>query len=131
MELYDSTSKWSIIVQVIFAKSLKASADMPGSTRGLWNFGSYNYYGYVYGTYPATDGTITEDFGTTTLYNIGNPATPLDQYHLYDVFGNNSEWTARINGIVQFTTNYTSFGYTASPKLGVGQSYFADRKSVV
>jgi probable HAF family extracellular repeat protein len=104
---------------------LKASADVPGSTRGLWNFGSYNYYGYVYGTYPATDGTITEDFGSTSLYNIGNPATPLDQYHLYDVFSTSGEWTARINGIVQFTTNYTTFGITAWPKLGVGQGYFA------
>src|SRR5438876_404463 len=89
---------------------LKATADTPTATRSLWIFGSYNYYGNWYGMYPATDGTISEDFGTTGLNNIGNPTQPLDQFHLYNVAGKSGEWTARINGVVQYATTNNTFG---------------------
>jgi len=102
---------------------LKAAVDTPVANGGLWSLGSYGVPQYK--TYPATDGTISDDFGSNTRFNIGNPTQPLDQSHLYNVVGRAGEWTARINGITQFTTTTNAFGFAANPRLGKADAYFA------
>ncbi len=68
----------------------------------------------------------TENFGSSARYVVGNPAQPLDQYHLYNVAGKAGELTARINGIVQYSTTINTYGYYTAPVLGVWSStYFA------
>src|SRR6266542_2426362 len=99
---------------------LKATVDTPSTPRSLWRMGTGSYGDY----YPSTDGIIYENFGSSTRYVVGNPAQPLDQYHLYNVAGKAGELTARINGIVQYSTTINTYGYYTAPVLGVWSSTF-------
>lgn len=101
---------------------LKATADTPGTARGSWCFGSDIYYPL----YPYTDGTITDGFGSTNKYNIGNPAQALDQAHLFNVAAVTGEWTARMNGLAQYITANNVYGYTTSPQLGITYGWYAE-----
>lgn len=99
---------------------LKASADQPTANRALWGFGSSGS-----STYPNTAGLINEDFGSTTVRNLGDPAQPLDQFHLYNVSAKTNDWSARINGVSLCTTHTNSFGVWNPPTLGMASYYFA------
>src|SRR5207249_2462345 len=99
---------------------LKATVDAPTDAHGLWRVGGA---GGDY--YPSSDGMIYESFGATTTYVVGNPAQPLDQYHLYNAAGKAGEWTARINGLIQYSTTNNTYGYYTAPVLGAwGSTYF-------
>ncbi len=102
-----------------------------GSDGALWSWGSYAIYGYVTQLgYPNSDGSISEDFGSGNLYNMGVPAQPLSQYHLYEVTSQTNNWAAWINGSLLYQTNgnpagfsYAGQPYTPSPTLGVTEGY--------
>jgi hypothetical protein len=69
--------------------------------------------------YPFQDGIIYEDFGSTNRRSFGNPATPLNQMNLYNVYSRTNDIKAKINAneIFSFTgTNVVSFN--SSPVLG-------------
>ena len=67
--------------------------------------------------------------GATTYHQLGNPAQPLDQYHVYEVAGQTNYWAAWINGLMQGSTNVNSYFIKPAPTLGAnvygGQYYFA------
>ena len=100
---------------------LKAAADMPGTSRALWQFGAI---AYTY--YPDSSGNIVEDFGSTSLHTVGDPAQPLDQYHVYEVASQSGNWSAWINGMLQSSTADNIYGINVYPTLGnSGPYYFA------
>ena len=89
----------------------------------LWHFGLSGYGGLAY---PDSSGNILDDFGSTSYYTVGDPAQPLDQYHVYEVAGATNYWSAWINGVLQSSTTNNIYGITASPMLGYANgNYFA------
>jgi hypothetical protein len=102
---------------------LKAAADVAvGSNyRPLWTLGGSGYGGLAY---PDTSGNIVDDFGSSSHYTIGNPAQPLDQYHVYEVAGQTNFWAAWINGELQYQTNNNTYRTNATPTLGSGSGYY-------
>jgi parallel beta-helix repeat protein len=75
---------------------LKVAVNPPLASRFLWWYGLSSW-----DAYPTTAGHIVEGFGSTTIYDLGVPAQPLTQYHLYDVSGSSGNWGAWINGVLQ------------------------------
>jgi len=77
--------------------------------------------------YPDVDGSIKEDFFSYRAWNnLGVPAQPLTQYHVYEVSSQPNNWAAWINGVLQFQTTNNTVTYNEEPMLGQSQSrYFA------
>jgi hypothetical protein len=99
------------------------SADLPGISTPLWNMGSgtYSLVGYPY-----SNGQIVEDFGSTTTNLVGDPAQPLNQYHVYEVAGQNNFWGAWINGMLQYQTAGNTYGVNSYGYIELGCSYFSN-----
>jgi hypothetical protein len=91
---------------------LKATNDLPSSPHGLW------YFGTSQGYYPNTDGKVLDDFGTGSQRDLGDPAQPVSQFHLYNVSSKANSWNAWINGLNLLSSTNNSFAYTPSPVLG-------------
>jgi probable HAF family extracellular repeat protein len=101
---------------------VKAAADHPTGERGWWMLG----IGDGTAGYPRADGTIHDNFGTLVTYNIGDPAQPVDQYHLYNVSAMANDWEARINGVLQYQNlNNSVYFWPDTPTLGRAYYYFA------
>jgi hypothetical protein len=98
---------------------LEVATNLPSSPQQAWTLGGAPYWDTW--DYPNTDGTITEDFGSTIPYNIGAPSPPLTQYHLFNVSGADDDWEARLNGLTIFTTTQSSFGYCGTVDTGTGR----------
>jgi hypothetical protein len=58
---------------------LKAAADPPGTQRQLWRMGQSSSFSLAY---PNTAGSIVDDFGSSSARTVGDPAQPLDDFHL-------------------------------------------------
>ncbi len=106
---------------------IRAATNLPTSNRGLWNVGGSGAAYWTY--YPNTSGEIADCFGSAVNYNydIGVPAQPLNQYHLYEVSAQTNNWMAWINGsLLCQETNYT-YGYAPSDlgRTSGGVAYFA------
>ena len=102
---------------------LKADAEVaPGTTWSLWNFGSSGGFE----AYPDNVSRVREDFGSTSLFNLGDPSQPLTQYHIYNVASSASNWVGRINGKVLLSATNNSVQFPASPTFGGagGVSFF-------
>jgi hypothetical protein len=104
---------------------LKASADVPTTSLGLWRFGSSGSGGLAY---PDSSGNIVDDFGSITAQQVGNPALPLDQFHLYNVSGGANQWSASLDALVQASASDNTYGVWGDPTLPLGwnrsSSYF-------
>jgi hypothetical protein len=74
----------------------------------LWDFGG-TAGGYVSRAYPDVDGSIRDDFGSATVYNLGVPPQPLNQFHVYEVASQLDNWQAWMNGTLLYQTSETSF----------------------
>jgi len=83
----------------------------------LWWWGGSNG-----NLYPYSDGNLYEDFGTTTWTSLGKPAADLTQYNLYNVSSSSSEWTQRINGLVNYDRLGNTVSFRATPVLGMASS---------
>ena len=82
---------------------LKAT-HIPGS---LWSFGSCWWNaeaGVAPPLYPDVDGSLTEDFGSANMHDLGIPVQPLNQYHVYEVSSQTNNWAAWINGELLYQT---------------------------
>src|SRR5207249_1014113 len=79
---------------------------------GLWAFSSGD------GWYPYSDGRVLEGFGTTSQYDLGNPAQALDQFHVFDVSSAANDWNAWINGLNLLNLTNNTFSYYGAPSLG-------------
>ena len=96
---------------------MRAQPSTDGSIDGFWRFGTA---GYVAAAYPTGDGHIRDDFGSDTSHDMGSPDQPLNQFETYDALSRSGEWTARINGITQYTTSSNRVAWTSSPSIGYG-----------
>ena len=96
------------------------SVDKPASHRSAWRFGSTGSGSL---NYPNSSGNVSEDFGSTSLKSLGDPAQPLDQYHLFNAAAKASDWSARLNGVLQFGTTNNTVGFWSTPTLGSGPYY--------
>ena len=103
---------------------LKAATNRPSGTRQLWiQGGSSQGYGSV--SYPETNGTIHEDFGSkSNAYNVGLPTQPLTQFHTYEVSAQTGNWTAWINGELQATYSSTVYGEYYTSNFYLGSHYY-------
>ena len=94
------------------------------ATHGLWTFGgsglSWNE------EYTAPGGYIQEDFGSTSYYNLGTPAQPTTQYHIYQVSAQTNNWAAWMNGSLLYQTfqNSVKFDTEGAPIIGQNNSHF-------
>lgn len=87
----------------------------PGEGRGgLWDFGSHTLATH----YPYSDGTIYEQFGTTSRKTTGNPTPLLTSPRLYNVSSGASTYTTRLDGNVHYTTATNTVGWNAAPRIG-------------
>ena len=94
---------------------LRAATNTPAVPSELWSFGGATTW---HSAYPAPDGSLTEDFGSTTMMSLGVPAQPLNQYNVYEVMGQNGIWAAWLNGMLQGSTTNSVYGYNSTPMLG-------------
>ena len=93
---------------------LKAASAVPAAARGLWRMG-YSTSSY----YPNTNGTLNDDFGTSSNYGLGAPLADPAQWHVYNVSSKAGEWVARINGVQQarITSNSIFWPNSSNPPL--------------
>src|SRR6185369_17296535 len=96
---------------------LKTGSDMPSGSEGLWRVGTSGSGGLAY---PDSSGNIVDDFASTIARQVGNPAQPLNQYHMYNVSGGANQWSAAINGIVQLSTTNNTYGVWGESPLHLG-----------
>jgi hypothetical protein len=77
--------------------------------------------------YPETSAEIYDSFGTKSgPRRIGSTSQSLTNFHLFNVLTRDGEWTARLNGILKYTTIANVVGFSAAPKLGnSGNAYLA------
>jgi len=97
---------------------LKVTTNHPSSFQSLWELGGD---GNDPEAYPNTDGSIADDFGSTTMQSLGIPAQPLTQYHVYEVSSQQDNWAAWINGNLLYQTSETGFNtisFAAGMQLG-------------
>lgn len=100
---------------------IKAVADPPGAaaTSGIWSFGS-DTAGGTDTHYPYTDGTIYDDWGSTTRKTTVNPTPSLAQFNVYSVISAAGAWTSWLNNAQLYTTSSNTVGFPTSPLLGGG-----------
>ena len=97
---------------------LKVATNHPSSSQSLWEFGGDAWDSKAY---TDTDGSIRDDFGSTTVQSLGIPAQPLTQYHVYEVSSQQDDWEAWINGNLLYQTSETGFNtvsFAAAMNLG-------------
>jgi len=73
--------------------------------------------------YPGTDGQISDSFGSVTDHLVGSPGADITQVHFYNATSSSTEWTARLDRQVLFTTptNNVAMGSgTPAPVIGAG-----------
>jgi len=85
---------------------LKAGSRMPLQTDSPWTLGGSS----TITTYPETDGSISDDFASTTAHNMGVPFQHIDEYHIYNIYGGSNIWGAEIDGVNIASTTNNSFG---------------------
>jgi len=83
----------------------------------LMRFGNTDTTIYPFVGWPS-DGEILDGFGSNSRKELGKPVSPITSYHLYDVSSAPSQWTARINGLVQYTTTNNVVAFTTTPVIG-------------
>ena len=72
-------------------------------------------------SYPAPDGSISDDFGSTATTSLGIPLQPINQFHLFNVQAD-AGWVARINGTTLAALTGNQFCGAAAPLLGESAS---------
>ena len=95
----------------------------------LWDFGGPD--GFTSKAYPDVDGSIRDNFGSDTVYFLGVPPEPLNQFHVYEVASQWDNWQAWINGTLFYQSSETSFNtvdFSGVMTLG-GSSYLVDDDS--
>jgi fibronectin type 3 domain-containing protein len=96
-----------------------------GGIGGLWSWGSFTFYVDVNlpPEYPAADGSIMDDFGSASCFQLGVPSVPLNQYHVYEVSSTSNNWAAWFNGQLQFSTTNNTVGFSSTSQT-LGRDWF-------
>ena len=93
---------------------VKAAQAVPTNPRCAWQFGGSGSPSY----YPHSNGSVYDDFGSTTRTDIGVPSIPVNQYNLYNVSADNTSWTARMNGVLLSQSASNQVAFNSAPTLG-------------
>ncbi len=93
---------------------LKATSARPTTDKGLWRLGTSVDSS---STYPSTDGTIKDNFGSGTLRSV-TPSNDISTYHIYSVSSKANEWINRINGAALLKSTTNSVLWKVDPKIG-------------
>ena len=98
---------------------VKATLDPAASDyKGLWSFGNVSGSAGGRESYPDSQGSIKDSFGSQSMRLVGLPAQPLTTYHEYDVSSATNDWEARINGVLICATNQNAVAFPSAPSLG-------------
>jgi len=106
---------------------MKRNADPAASAAlsGFWAMGSSTEVS-LQAHVPFTDGTVYENFGTTTRQTTINPTPSLASWCLYNVSAAASDFNARINGTSFYSTATNTVGFATAPKIGVSVAVHYD-----
>lgn len=92
-----------------------------GTVRGFMRMGSNGDNAH----YPIYGGVIADNFGSTTrMDTAGTPEQDLSKYHIYNALSTSTEWTSRINGLLFYTTQSNTVGFSSSPRIGLSDSWY-------
>ena len=61
---------------------------------------------------------IDDDWGSAYMHQVGTPAQPLDQFNLYNIASDSSQWVCRLNGAPLYQTGFNTFYFPDDPVLG-------------
>jgi hypothetical protein len=87
---------------------------------GLWQWGIDDQnQPAIYG---GRRNTIDDNFGSNINRSV-TPAVTLDNFRVYNVASSATEWTNRIDGVVQLTANQNTVYFNAAPQIGVSTTY--------
>ena len=101
---------------------IKAAVDTPTVNRAPWRIGQDHFGSY----YAGADGVVGEGFGTDGRHFVGNPATPLDQFNIYEVSAQANGYVVRFNGGVAYSSATNTVAFAPAPLLGrAGADFFA------
>jgi hypothetical protein len=94
---------------------VSASYAVSAQWRGLWRMGQNPYPHF-----PIANNAINieEDWGSTTIRTVGNPAQALNQFNIYNVSSAASLWSARLNGTVLTQSPTNTVYFRSDPLLG-------------
>jgi Fibronectin type III domain len=99
---------------------VRVTTNSPPGQRGLWYYGGASSSSEAY---PATNGILVDGFGSTAIHSF-TPTITLTNYHVYEVLSQSNNWSAWINGVLQYATNSNpvsignSFGLGAAGGVG-------------
>jgi hypothetical protein len=99
---------------------LKTVSDLPADRQSVWGMGGAPLAGKAF---PDTDGSVRDDFGSSTLQSFSQPAAPLSQFNIYQVTSQSGNWSAWLNGMVQFQTNVNTVQFSGSSIWGLFSAY--------
>lgn len=102
--------------EIFVVKAQKADPAPTQDQSGLWSFGSAGA-----SAHPYTDGIVYENFGSSAQHTVGNMATALTTWHLFNFITTATEFTANLNGAQAFTTGTNTVAWAASP-LRIGNT---------
>lgn len=85
---------------------------------GLWfaSSGPFNT------AYPWTDGILYDSFGSDSSHTVGDLATPLNQWNVYNASSGPSSWNAYMNGTNVFSLGSNTRGWGA-PHIRFGYTF--------
>lgn len=92
---------------------LKAAADFPGASRGLWRFGATGA-----AAYPDSQGVMRDDFGSPVARPLLAPPCSLTPLRLFDVAAGPFRWTAWLNGLALHDSAENTVSFSADPLIG-------------
>lgn len=105
---------------------IKIDADPPGADAqsGLAVWGSSSSAAH----FPYTDGTIYDDFGSTTRKTTVNPTPALTSWRVYNVWSVSGDWASNLDGSSLYSTATNTVSFPASVNLGISflSIYFLD-----
>lgn len=88
----------------------KCGADPAPSTGRSWNLGAGGGLEHI----PYLDGTIYDNFGSTSRPSMGNPATSLANWHLYSIYSTTNDRQLYLNGTSVYSDTSNTVGFPAS-----------------
>jgi hypothetical protein len=100
---------------------LKIDTDPPGAggQTGAWGFGNAGFPMH----YPWTDGTIYDDFGSSTRHTTVNPTPSLSSdFRIYNTASEAGAWTSKLDGVTLFSTGTNTVNWRTNPYVGTSDN---------
>jgi hypothetical protein len=101
------------------AGEIHASIKSDGNNCSLWGMGLTT--GTSAATHYPFDGSIYESFGTSSRKPVGPPDVSITSWRRYNVWAAASDWAARIDATVEFSSASNSVLWDTAPTIGHGK----------